>query len=108
MPSTKVWYAKVNESVLQTLEEIERNRRSSFNNWILIFDWNTGQFVNWESISKNPIEAYDAYSQIERQYADRDGFEVVLVGSSNVAMIRRTHSHYFGIEKEELFTAPRT
>jgi ppGpp synthetase/RelA/SpoT-type nucleotidyltranferase len=91
-------YSQASEGVLQTLEEIERGRRSPFNNWILIFDWNSGQFVNWESISKDPNEAYDSYRRIENQYAERDGFEVVLVGSSDVSMIRRTHSHYFGIE----------
>jgi ppGpp synthetase/RelA/SpoT-type nucleotidyltranferase len=91
-------YAQTNEGVLRTLAEIERGRRSPFNNWILIFDWNTGQFVNWESISKDPIKAYDSYSKIENQYAEHDGYEVVLIGSSDVSMIRRTHSHYFGIE----------
>ncbi len=91
-------YSRVNEDILHTLAEVERSRRSSFNNWILIFDWNSGQFVNWEPISKNPVEAYDAYTRIENQYAEPSGFEVVLVGSSDVSMIRRTHSHYFGID----------
>lgn len=91
-------YSRASEGVLQTLEEIERNRRSPFNNWILIFDWNSGQFVNWESISKDPNEAYDSYRRFENQYTEGDGFEVVLVGSSDVSMIRKTHSHYFGIE----------
>ncbi len=91
-------YGQVNENIMHTLAEVERNQRSSFNNWVLIFDWNSGQFVNWKIISKKPDEAYEIYSKIENQYAESDGFEVVLVGSSNVSMIRRTHSHYFGIE----------
>ncbi len=91
-------YSHASDAVLRTLEQVERKRQSPFNNWILIFDWNSGKFVNWEPISKNPIEAYDSYSRIENQYSEKDGFEVVLVGSSSVAMIRKTHSHYFGIE----------
>ncbi|BBO79632.1 hypothetical protein DSCO28_01980 [Desulfosarcina ovata subsp. sediminis] len=91
-------YSRVNEDILHTLAGVERNRPSQFNNWILIFDWNTGQFVTWESISKDPVEAYDSYNKSENQYAESDGFEVVLVGSSDVSMIRRTHSHYFGID----------
>jgi hypothetical protein len=27
------------------------------------------------------------------------GFEVVMIGSSDIATVRKTHSHYFGIEK---------
>jgi len=91
-------YSQASDVILKTLEEIERGRRSPFNNWILIFDWNSGQFVNWQSISKDPNEAYDSYRRMENQYSERDGFEVVLVGSSDVSMIRKTHSHYFGIE----------
>lgn len=91
-------YSRVNDEILHTLEAVEKNRRSEFNNWILIFDWNSGQFVNWDPISRDPAEAYDAYRKNENQYAEPPGFEVVLVGSSNVSMIRRTHSHYFGID----------
>lgn len=94
----KLLYSKVNEGILCTLSEIERGKRFPFSNWILIFDWNSGQFVNWEYVSRDPSEAYKVYSALENQYAESDGFEVVLVGSSNVSMIRRTHSHYFGID----------
>ena len=91
-------YSHASDTVIRTLEGVEKGRRSPFNNWILIFDWNSGQFVNWESISKDPNDAYDSYRRIENEYSERDGFEVVLVGSSDVSMIRKTHSHYFGIE----------
>ena len=88
----------VNDEVLHTLTTIEASRGNTINNWILIFDWNSGHFVSWEAISKNPGEAYAAYVASENLYTERDGFEVVLVGSSNVSMIRKTHSHYFGID----------
>ncbi len=94
----KILFGRVNEDIMHTLEQVERSRQSSFNNWVLIFDWNSGQFVTWDAISKDPVEAYDSYSRVEHQYAESDGFEVVLVGSSSVAMIRRTHSHYFGVD----------
>jgi hypothetical protein len=37
----------------------------------------------------------------EKEYKQEEGFEVVLIGSSNVAMIRQTHGHYFGIDSYE-------
>jgi ppGpp synthetase/RelA/SpoT-type nucleotidyltranferase len=94
----KVLHSHVNDDVLHTLTSIESKSPDSIKNWILIFDWNTGHFVNWEAISRDPSEAYEAYSKNEQRYQEESGFEVVLVGSSNVAMIRKTHSHYFGID----------
>lgn len=91
-------HSRVSTNILYTLATVERSRKSPISNWILIFDWNTGQFVNWESISKDTAEAYSSYIRVENQYAASDGFEVVLVGSSDVSMIGRTHSHYFGID----------
>lgn len=94
----KLLYSRVNDSILYTLTTVEKSRKTPINNWILVFDWNTGEFVNWKSISRNPLEAYSSYTAMESQYGELDGFEVVLVGSSDVSMIKRTHSHYFGID----------
>ncbi len=91
-------HSHINDDVLYTLTAVEEGQKGRINNWILIFDWNSGCFVNWESISRNPGEAYQAYSRNENFYREVDGYEVVLVGSSDVSMIRRTHSHYFGID----------
>lgn len=91
-------YTRASEGILQTLAAVERGSAGAISNWILVFDWNTGQFVSWESISRNLAEAYKSYNTAEIQYGKIDGFEVVLVGSSDVSMIKRTHSHYFGIE----------
>ncbi|MDF7809396.1 hypothetical protein P4E94_18275 [Pontiellaceae bacterium B12219] len=91
-------HSHVNDDILHTLTAVEEGQKGRINNWILIFDWNSGCFVNWESISRDPAEAYKAYSRNEDLYREVDGYEVVLVGSSDVSMIRRTHSHYFGID----------
>ena len=91
-------YSRANDGILHTLTAVEQSSKSPINNWILIFDWNSGQFVSWESISRDPQKAYQCYNNFENQYGESDGFEVVLVGSSDVSMITKTHSHYFGIE----------
>lgn len=93
-----VLHSHVNDDVLYTLTSIESNSPNLINNWILIFDWNSGHFVNWESIPRDTEEAYSAYSRYEHEYDEKTGFEVVMVGSSSVSMIRKTHSHYFGID----------
>ena len=88
----------VNEGVIRTLLEREQRLHNGFNNWLLIFDWNLGSFVNCELAPREPLEASRAYREAEDRYADEDGgFEVVLIGSSDIATIRETHSHYFGV-----------
>lgn len=94
----KVFDSFVNEGVIKTLTEKETRNPSGLNNWILIFDWNQGAFVSWDIVDQNPNEAVAAYVHYEHQYPAEQGFEVVLIGSSEVATVRQTHSHYFGIE----------
>ena len=63
-----------------------------------MFDWNAGAFVSWDIVSRNPSDAVESYIEYERMFPVESGYEVVLVGSSEVATVRQTHSHYFGIE----------
>jgi ppGpp synthetase/RelA/SpoT-type nucleotidyltranferase len=88
----------VNEDIILTLTEKERRSQSPINNWIIVFDWSSGQFVSWDIVGRTPDEAIKAYVRYENQFPVEKNFEVVLIGSSRVATVRRTHSHYFGIE----------
>ena len=97
----KVFDSYVNEGIIKTLITIEANKKSLFNNWILVFDWNTGAFVSWDVVDRDPETAIRAYVEHENQFPARQGFEVVLIGSSDVSTIQQTHSHYFGIESYE-------
>lgn len=88
----------VNEGIIKTLTEIEARNSNPINNWIIVFDWNTGAFVSWDIVGRGSEEAMEAYVRYENSYPVEKNFEVVLIGSSKVATVRRTHSHYFGIE----------
>jgi ppGpp synthetase/RelA/SpoT-type nucleotidyltranferase len=88
----------VNEDIIKTLTEKESRSKSGINNWIIVFDWNTGAFVSWDIVGRSPDEAVDAYVKYERNFPVERNYEVVLIGSSEVATVRKTHSHYFGIE----------
>ncbi|WP_231752851.1 hypothetical protein [Burkholderia savannae] len=94
--SNKVFDSFVNEDVIKTLTQIEA-RRTGFNNWIMVFDWNTGAFTTWDIVDRDPDIAAAKYGDYERQFPAQQGFEVVMIGSSDVATVRETHSHYFGI-----------
>lgn len=88
----------VNEGIIKTLTEIEARNPNPINNWIIVFDWNTGAFVSWDIVGRSSEDAMEAYVRYENSYPVEKNFEVVLIGSSKVATVRRTHSHYFGIE----------
>jgi ppGpp synthetase/RelA/SpoT-type nucleotidyltranferase len=88
----------VNEDIIRTLTEKEKRNPNPINNWIIVFDWGSGQFVSWDIVGRTPDEAIDAYVRYENQFPVEKNYEVVLIGSSRVATVRRTHSHYFGIE----------
>ena len=94
----KIFDSYVNEGIIKTLVEKEKNNPATLNNWILIFDWNEGSCVSWDVVAKKPEDAVQAYVQYETQYPATAGFEVVLIGSSDIASVQKTHSHYFGIE----------
>ena len=63
--SHKIFDSYVNKGIIQTLVEKEKNNPSKLNNWILIFDWNTGNFVSWDVVAQNPEEAVAAYSKMK-------------------------------------------
>ena len=97
--SRNILVSHPDKNVLKTLTEISANAQDvRLDNWILIFDWNTGGFVQWLKASHDPKEAIALYSNNEKDYSAEDGFEVVLVGASDPSTIENTHSHYFGIE----------
>jgi ppGpp synthetase/RelA/SpoT-type nucleotidyltranferase len=94
----KVFDSYINEDIIKTLSEKEANNKFTINNWIIVFDWNTGAFVTWDVVSRNPDDAFEKYVQNERAYPAESGYEVVMIGSSEVATVKQTHSHYFGID----------
>lgn len=94
----KVFDSFVNEDIILTLTEKESRNPAGLNNWILVFDWNAGAFVSWDIVSRNASDAVETYIKYEHMFPVGSGYEVVLVGSSEVATVRQTHSHYFGIE----------
>ena len=100
----KILDSHPDDKILRTLTEISQSSHSKkkISNWILIFNWATGNFINWiQVLSQDPAQIIQMYSQNENQFPAHDNFEVVLVGASDALTIKQTHSHYFGIESYE-------
>lgn len=93
-----IFDSSVNIDFIRGMISREAALKYQFNNWIIIFNWNSGQFINWQITERNPEAAIKAYSNSEKTWPADQGYEVVMIGSSNVATIQKTHNHYFGIE----------
>lgn len=92
---------EMNEKFMAGMIAKERRRKGKIKNWLLIFNWKEGVFVYWMDIESNPEQISKQYSSSEKSWSYDQGYEVVLIGSSNVASIKETHSHYFGVESYE-------
>lgn len=88
----------VNADIVRAMAEREGQNAGDLNNWILVFDWNDGNFVLWDVVGRSTDEAIAAYTRYEKQFPEEEKYEVVLIGSSDIATVPQTHSHYFGIE----------
>lgn len=88
----------VNSDIVRTMAEREGQNAGTLNNWILVFDWNDGNFVLWDVVGRDASEAIKAYSRYEAEFPEEEKYEVVLIGSSDISTVPQTHSHYFGIE----------
>ncbi len=93
----RIFDSFIHDDILKTMSSREKSRGVGFKNWLMIFDWNSGSFIDWSDVGRDIDQAVNTYVKAESQYNQGEGFEVVLIGSSSVATIRQTHSHYFGI-----------
>lgn len=93
-----VFNSSVNIDFIRGMISREAGLKYQFNNWVIIFNWNTGQFMSWQIAERNSESAIRIYSESEKKWPAEQGYEVVMIGSSNVATIQKTHNHYFGIE----------
>lgn len=94
-----ILYKGFNEKFIRAMIEKDSNLKGKIHNWMLVFDWNTGEFIYWSVIERNIHKANDIYKRMEKEYNPNMGFEVVIIGASDASAIMHTHSHYFGIEK---------
>lgn len=88
----------VNADIVRTMAEREGQNFNNLNNWILVFDWNDGNFVLWDVVGRSADDAISAYIRYELEFPEEEKYEVVLIGTSNISTVPQTHSHYFGIE----------
>jgi hypothetical protein len=92
----------INQDVIKTMIEIEKGNRGQINNWILVFDWSDGCFITWEMVGRDPEKATTEYLRYESEFTEDDRMEVVMIGTSSIETVMKTHSHYFGISQHNL------
>lgn len=72
------------------------------NNWLLVYSKEEGRPIHWMDCGTDPVSAAQRYSEWEREYPWRNGYEVVLIGSDSRDTIEWTHAHYFGRSLDDI------
>jgi hypothetical protein len=62
--------------------------------FLVIYDIASGR-AEVEPFGEDYERAVEEYAKTEREYGDRDDFEIVLLGSDSYETLERTHSSYF-------------
>ena len=96
--SFNVLNCRVNEKFLLSMKEKEKKLKGNFHNWMLVFNWSTGDFQSWNLCERNISIASERYAGFEKTWCADDGYEVVMIGATSVETIKQTHSHYFGLQ----------
>lgn len=91
----------VNQDVIRSMVQKEKSNPNSVNNWVLVFDWKSANFITWDIADREPKAAAQLYSRYEKEFPESADFEVVLIGSSDIATVQKTHSHYFGVSRPD-------
>jgi hypothetical protein len=71
--------------------------------FILIYDHKQQRLVDQLEFGSHGRAAAEKYAEIEQEYSDRKGIEIVLVGADSIDTIKQTHSHYFSDASAEPF-----
>lgn len=66
--------------------------------FLLLYNVRRSELISVEAFGSNVDRATDAYSELEREYREKDDhedFEIVLVGADSIDTVHKTHSRYF-------------
>lgn len=69
---------------------------SQIQHFLLIFDNERGELIGLQEFGKDTVEATNAYTTVEAQFAAQTAIDVVLIGSDSLNTIKVTHANYFG------------
>ena len=66
--------------------------------FLIVYNHRHDELVRFEPFGLDVTRATEAYSEVEKQYRDRDDhddYEIVLVGADSRETLEVTHSRYF-------------
>ena len=68
--------------------------RMALRHFLLIYDI-AARDLTIQDLGEDAEAAAAHYSEVEEEFRERAGFEVVLIGADSIETIRETHGHYF-------------
>jgi hypothetical protein len=71
---------------------------ADINHFLVVYNLAEGR-AHVERFGTDYAEALAAYAKAEEDFANRDTFDIVLLGADSIETIERTHSSYFHTEE---------
>lgn len=68
--------------------------RVALRHFLLIYDIGA-RVLEVRDLGEDAEAAAARYSEVEEEFRQREGFEVVLIGADSIETIQETHAHYF-------------
>lgn len=81
-------------------------KRSTLEHFILVYDHADERLREEIPFGSDSDSAVAAYMELEEQYRNDKGIEIVLIGSDSFDTIKRTHANYFADSRDALITDP--
>lgn len=75
---------------------------ANIRHFLLVFDHGKDELITAEDFGGNVEEATEAYSKMEKKYADNYAIDIVLVGSDSLETVKSTHANYFAGRAQSL------
>jgi hypothetical protein len=63
--------------------------------FLIIYDASRQELIEASDLGHDLDAAVATYTLTEREYDDRNGIEIVLIGADSLETVQQTHSHYF-------------
>ena len=68
---------------------------AAIQHFLLVFDHANDRLIAAREFGRDVERATEAYSEMEKEYADNNEIDIVLVGSDSLETVKTTHANYF-------------
>ncbi|GAA4106505.1 hypothetical protein GCM10022249_02320 [Enteractinococcus coprophilus] len=85
------WFRETNTPLPHNLIKMS----AAIQHFLLVFDHAKDELIAAQEFGRDVERATEAYSEMEKAYANNNAIDIVLVGSDSLETVKITHANYF-------------